>query len=34
MDPLTLSLIAAGGQALGALPDIIPSEAEREQKKE
>lgn len=34
MDPLTLSLIAAGGQAIGVLPDIIPSKAEREQKKE
>ena len=34
MDPLTLSLIAAGGQAISALPDIIPSEHERTQKKE
>jgi hypothetical protein len=34
MDPLTLSLIAAGGQAIGSLPDIIPSAAERDQKKE
>lgn len=32
MDPLTLSLIAGGGAALGALPDIIPSQYEREQK--
>lgn len=29
-----MSLIAAGGQAIGALPSIIPSEFEREQKKE
>lgn len=33
MDPLTLSLIAGGGAALGALPDLIPSQYEREQKK-
>jgi len=33
MDPLTLALISAGGTALGALPDIIPSKFEREQKK-
>lgn len=33
MDPLTLSLIAGGGAAIGALPDIIPSKYERDQKK-
>jgi hypothetical protein len=34
MDPLTMmSLIAAGGSAIGALPDIIPSKYERDQKK-
>ena len=34
MDPLTMSaLIAAGGTAVGALPDIIPSKYERDQKK-
>ena len=32
MDPLTMSLIAAGGSAIGALPDIIPSKYERDQK--
>jgi hypothetical protein len=34
MDPLTMALIAGGGAALGALPDLIPSKYEREQKKE
>ena len=33
MDPLTMSLIAAGGTAVGALPDIIPSKYERDQRK-
>ena len=33
MDPLTMSLLAAGGTAIGALPDIIPSKYERDQKK-
>lgn len=33
MDPLTMLLIAAGGSAIGALPDIIPSKYERDQKK-
>lgn len=33
MDPLTLSLIAGAGTAIGALPDIIPSKYERDQKK-
>ena len=33
MDPLTMALIAAGGSAIGALPDIIPSKYERDQKK-
>ena len=33
MDPLTMSLIAGAGTAVGALPDIIPSKYERDQKK-
>ena len=33
MDPLTMALIAGGGSAIGALPDIIPSKYERDQKK-
>ena len=33
MDPLTLALLASGATAVGALPDIIPSKFEREQKK-
>lgn len=33
MDPLTLSLISGAGTAIGALPDIIPSKYERDQKK-
>lgn len=34
MDPLTLALIAGGAQAISALPDIIPSEYERNQREE
>jgi len=34
MDPLTLALLAGGGTLVGALPDIIPSKYERNQKKE
>lgn len=33
MNPLTMSLIAGAGTAIGALPDIIPSKYERDQKK-
>lgn len=33
MDPLTMSLIAGAGSAIGALPDIIPSKYERDQRK-
>mgnify|MGYP003144159281 CR=1 FL=1 len=33
MDPLTMSLLAGAGTAIGALPDIIPSKYERDQKK-
>ena len=33
MDPLTMALIAGAGSAIGALPDIIPSKYERDQKK-
>ena len=33
MDPLTMALVAGGGSAIGALPDVIPSKFEREQKK-
>ena len=33
MNPLTMALIAGGGSAIGALPDIIPSKYERDQKK-
>ena len=33
MDPLTLALLASGATAVGALPDIVPSKFEREQKK-
>ncbi len=33
MDPLTMALLAGGASAVGALPDIIPSKFEREQKK-
>jgi hypothetical protein len=33
MDPLTMSLLAGAGTAVGALPDIIPSKYERDQKK-
>ena len=33
MNPLTMSLIAGAGTAVGALPDIIPSKYERDQKK-
>ena len=34
MDPLTLALLAGGGTLVGALPDIIASKYERNQKKE
>lgn len=34
MDPLTLALIAGGATAIGGLPDIIPSQHERNQKRE
>jgi hypothetical protein len=34
MDPLTLALIAGGASLVGGLPDIIPSQYERDQKKE
>jgi hypothetical protein len=34
MDPLTLAAIAAGGQALSAIPSIIPTKTERANKKE
>jgi hypothetical protein len=33
MDPLTMSLLAGAGTAIGALPDIIPSKYERDQRK-
>jgi hypothetical protein len=33
MDPLTMALLAGGASAVGALPDIIPSKFEREQKR-
>lgn len=33
MDPLSMSLIAGAGTAVGALPDIIPSKYERDQRK-
>jgi len=34
MDPLTLAAIAAGGQALGVIPQVIPSQTERANKRE
>lgn len=34
MDPFTLALIAGGASLVGGLPDIIPSQYERDQKKE
>ena len=33
MDPLTMALVAGGGSAIGALPSVIPSKFERDQKK-
>ena len=33
MNPLTMALVAGGGSAIGALPSVIPSKFERDQKK-